>query len=86
MPRAHFRSGLVPENNCRSSLSITAAVERPQVVLKLRGAAMEAVVPVPHLLVPVPTYRGTMVTVPNIVVPVPQGYWSTNALLVPVPH
>ena len=32
--RAHFRSGLVPENKCRSSLSITAAVERPQVVLQ----------------------------------------------------
>ena len=26
MSRAHFRSGLSPENNCRSSLSITDAV------------------------------------------------------------
>ena len=31
--RSHFRSGLVLENKCRSSLSITAAVERPRVVL-----------------------------------------------------
>ena len=34
MSRAHFRSGLVPRNNCRSSLSITDTVRRPQVVLK----------------------------------------------------
>ena len=34
---------------------------------------MEAVVPVPHLLVPVPTCSEAMVPVPNIVVPVPQG-------------
>ena len=45
---------------------------------------MEAVVPVPHLLVPVPTCSGAMVPVQNIVVSVPQGCWSTNALLVPV--
>ena len=31
---AHFHSGLVPENNYRSSLSITATIERPRVVLK----------------------------------------------------
>ena len=34
MSRAHFRSGLVPENNYRSSLSITTAVGEPRVVLK----------------------------------------------------
>ena len=34
MYRAHFHRDLVPKNNCRSSLSIIAAVRRPQVVLK----------------------------------------------------
>ena len=34
MSRAHFRSGLVLADNCRSSLSITDAVGRPRVVLK----------------------------------------------------
>ena len=48
MSRAHFRSGLVPENNCRSSLSTTEAVGRPWVVLKLREVAVEAVIPVQH--------------------------------------
>ena len=32
--RAHFHSGLVLEDNCRSSLSITDIVRRPQAVLK----------------------------------------------------
>ena len=34
---------------------------------------MEAVVSVPHLLVPVPTCSEVLVPVPNILVPVPQG-------------
>ena len=33
---------------------------------------MEAVVPVPHLLVLVPTCSEAMVLVPNVVVPIPQ--------------
>ena len=72
--RAHFRSRLGPKNKCRSSLSITATVERPRVVLQGRGVVVEAVVPVPHLLVPVPTCSEAMVPVPNVVVPVPQGW------------
>ena len=71
--RAFFRRGLVPENKCKSLLSITTAVERPQVVLQRRGAVTEAVVLIPHLLVSVPTCSEAMVPVPNIVVPVPQG-------------
>ena len=34
---------------------------------------MEVVVPVPHLLVPVPTCSEAVVPVPHILVPVPQG-------------
>ena len=48
MSLARFRTALVPKNNCRSSLSTIDAVGRPRVVLKLREATVEAVVPVPY--------------------------------------
>ena len=34
MSRAYFCKGLVPDDDCKSSLSITDAVGSPQVVLK----------------------------------------------------
>ena len=78
MSRAHFHSGLVLDDNCRSSFSIIDAVERPREVIKGSGATVGALVPVPNQLVPVSTccWRtgALLVPVPNQLVPVPTFY------------
>ena len=47
---------------------------------------METLVPVPHQLVPVPTYSRAVVPVPNQSGTGTQVLWRTSADLVPVPH
>ena len=84
MSRAHFHSGLVLDDNCRSSFSIIDAVRRPWEVIKGSGATVGALVPVPNQLVPVSTCcwrTGTKSTGTGT-----HMLLRTSALLVPVPH